>query len=1854
MRRLLILCSSLFFTLLLFCMVATPAAAANRYWVGTTDGASTNSTANWSTAQNTCGTSGGASVPGSSDVAIFTSSCTNSATVDTAFSVQGININSGYTGTVTQNSGISITIGSSGYVQAGGTFTGSDAAITISTSFSLSGGTFTSTSGTLGIITGFSITGGTFNHNNGSITVSGNGGASTWACNNATFNAVNISKTGQSITVGSDCILPISGTNPTLSFGTGGDTLTINGRLDITGNPTFSGTTVTLNGGGTITVTGSAMTFSRNLTLNGGTFPQGITSLTVGGNLDNSNNLLPSNLALTLNTNNASALTCGNATFNNVTISKSAGAALTVGSGCSLPLAGTDPSSTAAITNNGTISVTGNWTISGGYTTNSGATLTMTGNTLSTGSLTLNGGTFPSGITTLSTTASMSNVGNLLPNGIDYTTTGSSDVTIHCGTAVFNSFTNTHTAGGDLVTMASDCTTGTFNNSSVGSFDNPASSYVFTVTGDASFANSGTWGGGTNLTLRFSGSSNQTISQTNGIFNAPIVINKSGGTLQASTDLINAQPCTLQAGTFFLNGKTVLCTSVLTVNSGAILQMTGNDFTIPTLDAGSTLKLVGDGDSSADTFPLPPFSFGNLTISLTDSSDAISVTDSLANNLVGYWRMEEGTGSTVDDSSTNNNVGNLTNATFSTTVPTMHFTDNYSVNFDGTGDYIDIGSNTTYSQNKSAMTLGAAIKLNSTSGTKDIVGISSGTSTANDRVDMQMSGDELRCQGRAGDAEATQIVTTTNANLTTGTWYIVFCEFDFANDTIKPYVFDSEFQTSGSVSFTATATSNTAALASAIGIDEDKVGNDFSGQIDEVRIYDRLLTKAEKGFITAGYDTSAISSATLANNYTQTQGSFDAPATLNVAGNWIHSGGTFNHNSGTVILNGTDQTISGNTTFNNITKSVSAARTLTLTAGSLQTILGTVTFNGTSGNLLSLRSSSTNSQWSFDPQGTRTLSYLDVQDSNNTNGTAITTSGNNITNSGNNTNWDFDVAAPSISLTAYTPDPGSDTTPLITGTAQDVVGIVTAVQFQMDSTAGSWTSCTANDGTFDEATEAFSCQVSSALSEGSHTINVRATDNALPPNTTADGSVATDSFVIDTTAPGSPDSPSTTSPTNSATQNWLWNAVSGAATYAWRITTNLGAAVDSGTTALTNYTSSLAQGAYIFYVKAIDAASNESSESSGTVTVDTTSPSTPGDPSTASTGDDATPTWTWTASTDSGGAGLAATPYIVEWSQDSGFSSGVSSSTATTTSFTHTSDLSAGTWYFRVKAQDAAGNESSYTSNGTITITVNSSPSADTTAPQAVELSSPEQSSYTNQDRPTFKWKTTTDGSSGITKYKLIAEYGFDVNSNTGKTFAIDDIPPSRTEKLETDRYVINYENFSDSDNSNNYISIYTKSSNQWGSDENDGKLNNGNRLWSVIAYDGASNTITSTRELFVDRQNPNLSGLTFNGTAVTSALGTNSTQPVIAGIISDSPGGEIAAKYVSSGPRSVEVKIEQENFSGYQTILVTNFNVSDGPYYDCNGLTPDDHHNNCIKSLPFSYKVSQPLSYGQYRMSVTGQDQAGNNSVTEIILFTITSTSNLAVAPTPAATTEPEPTRTPSATSTASATVAEKPSEPLVTVPIKPPEPSILEKLFNSIGNGFHSVGSFISTSFGSISKGIADATDNLQNNSSGFWHVVVTSTVSTSSKIAQGTGYMLSALSNGTKASVINTRHVIAQSSFRLAESLTHGAGAASNSLSLAIVKFGYLFATEPTRISNVAVKINSPTSATITWETNHPATSKVNYGLDETYPFDSQTDLRVMHHEITLTDLKPNTEYHFEVMSQNHNYVYDANRKFSTPGE
>lgn len=180
----------------------------------------------------------GNQVPGPSDIARFQPGCAGAncnVTIDTNVSVAGLSIGASFTGVITQGAGRTISIGNSGWQQAGSSFVGSDAAISFGSSqipiaFNLTGGTFTSTSATLTIRGGSFVAnpGATFNANSGTVLFEGGSGSWTVRMGGSNYNNVTF-----------------TGTSPSFSFSN--DTVNINGTLTLNSTVETWPNTGTLN-----------------------------------------------------------------------------------------------------------------------------------------------------------------------------------------------------------------------------------------------------------------------------------------------------------------------------------------------------------------------------------------------------------------------------------------------------------------------------------------------------------------------------------------------------------------------------------------------------------------------------------------------------------------------------------------------------------------------------------------------------------------------------------------------------------------------------------------------------------------------------------------------------------------------------------------------------------------------------------------------------------------------------------------------------------------------------------------------------------------------------------------------------------------------------------------------------------------------------------------------------------------------------------------------------------------------------------------------------------------------------------------------------------------------------------------------------------------------------------------------------------------------------------------------------------------------------------------------------------------------------------------------------------------------
>lgn len=259
-----------------------------------------------------------------------------------------------------------------------------------------------------------------------------------------------------------------------------------------------------------------------------------------------------------------------------------------------------------------------------------------------------------------------------------------------------------------------------------------------------------------------------------------------------------------------------------------------------------------------------------------------------------------------------------------------------------------------------------------------------------------------------------------------------------------------------------------------------------------------------------------------------------------------------------------------------------------------------------------------------------------------------------------------------------------------------------------------------------------------SLADGTYYWRVRASDSIGADSAYATANSGSIAFRVDTASPAVPGTPSGDSPTLDSTPSISWAASSDTGSglnstayqVEWSQQSDFSGAI-TATSTTTSFTiptvDALDDGTWYFRVLARDAVLNLSAYSeSMSIVVDTTAPSAPGTPKATTSTNNSLPAWSWTASSDVG-SGLATQAYMFEWSQSADFSGTIYTTSTTSNSYTHTTRLSDGTWFVRVKAVDQLDHESSYSGSGTIAID---------TSVKVTSSTSSQRKATTNQTQP--------------------------------------------------------------------------------------------------------------------------------------------------------------------------------------------------------------------------------------------------------------------------------------------------------------------------------------------------------------------------------------------------------------------------------------------------------------------------------------------------------------------------------------
>ncbi len=488
-------------------------------------------------------------------------------------------------------------------------------------------------------------------------------------------------------------------------------------------------------------------------------------------------------------------------------------------------------------------------------------------------------------------------------------------------------------------------------------------------------------------------------------------------------------------------------------------------------------------------------------------------------------------------------------------------------------------------------------------------------------------------------------------------------------------------------------------------------------------------------------------------------------------------------------------------------------------------------------------------------------------------------------------------------------------------------------------------------------------------------------------------------------------------------------------------------------------------------------------------------------------------------------------------------------------------------------------------------------------------LDSPGDNSYISNERPDFRWRASSSGA--ISSYKL------NIDNGDGD-FSIDNIPATGTSDIITSKYMIHYENFSDSDATNNYISVMTKSSPDWNSGQNDAKLKEGKRTWSVTAKDNSGNNQLLQRTVFLDTTGPVLNLEKINDYSVSASIDSYSaysTKPTISGRVTDYLLGEVGKK-AASGPQSLQLSLEKQNFAGgYDVYSLENFTLTDS-FFTSNGQKIDDNsQNDSDKYSLFSFTPSDPLTYGSYRVTLTAKDKAGNTSGNSVAFYLTIGSYSQIITPEENKYIEQQiEKKFPNATPEEKNKLKQQLN---VVKPTAVNKSSPLQNFFSQVGSG---ILDFFSKGVQSIQK-------------------IRALTSYAAAKIP----LFISQVARKITPLKTTVSKIPSEDPFKEIK----------NKLAVTVDTLSAIWLNkEPTRITEVKVLTTGKDYAVIYWKTNqYTNNNKVNYGETRSYGSQAFAPDEQKEHKVKLTHLKSGVKYLFEVMSQGKNYTYDSFHEFTT---
>ena len=262
---------------------------------------------------------------------------------------------------------------------------------------------------------------------------------------------------------------------------------------------------------------------------------------------------------------------------------------------------------------------------------------------------------------------------------------------------------------------------------------------------------------------------------------------------------------------------------------------------LSTPSISSTTSTTGSVSISADT--LDPRTDYSYTVALSDSNGGTASTSVCKNfttgdtGLVGWWRFDEGSGSTAADSSGESNNGTLNG---SNGLPTWASgVSDGALQFDGTDDYITLGDNDDFDFGMGDFTLSAWVKSSENGRTQVIIDKREIEPAVSGYILYKESADDNLTMALVNSSNTHMISTSDAGDLSDNAWHHVAAvregsEVRLYTDglLVQTAIYDVDVSSSGT--FT-------------IGCNSEEVTcqQPFNGPMDEVAVYSRALSTQE-------------------------------------------------------------------------------------------------------------------------------------------------------------------------------------------------------------------------------------------------------------------------------------------------------------------------------------------------------------------------------------------------------------------------------------------------------------------------------------------------------------------------------------------------------------------------------------------------------------------------------------------------------------------------------------------------------------------------------------------------------------------------------------------------------------------------------------------------------------------------------------------------------------------------------------------------------------------------------------------------------------------------------------------------